>query len=59
VHATDPLPMLAIRGGAGKGHRHIVLPKKTEIGDLWLTVANKFGSPLGAFGEGTKSVDFF
>ena len=43
VHATDPLPMLALGGGGGKGDRHIVLAKKTEIGNLWLTVANQFG----------------
>ncbi len=44
VHATDPLPMLAVGGGVGTGNRHIVLPQKTEIGNLWLTVANKFGA---------------
>ena len=59
VHATDPLPMLVIGGGAGKGNRHIVLPAKTEIGNLWLTVANKFGVPMERFGESTGTVDFF
>ena len=59
VHATDPLPMIAMGGGAGKGHRHIVLPPKTEIGNLWLTVANKFGSPADTFGESNGTVDFF
>jgi hypothetical protein len=59
VHATDPLPMLVAGGGAGKGHRHLVLPPKTEIGNLWLTVANKFDSPLDKFGESTGTVDFF
>ena len=60
VHATDPLPMLAAGGSrAGKGHRHLVLPPKTEIGKLWLTVANKFDRPLTKFGESTGTVDFF
>ena len=30
---------------SARGNRHIVLPKKTQIGNLWLTVANHFGSP--------------
>jgi len=59
VHATDPLPMLAMGGGLGKANRHIVLPAKTEIGNLWLSVANKFGAPLEKFGESTGTVDLF
>ena len=51
VHATDPLPMLAAGGGAGRGRRHLVLPERTEIGNLWLAVANKFGASLDRFGE--------
>jgi hypothetical protein len=56
VHATDPLPMLAVGGGLA-GNRHLVLPKKTEIGNLWLTVANRFGEPLEKFGESTGTID--
>jgi hypothetical protein len=59
VHATDPLPMLAAGGGAGRGRRHLVLPERTEIGNLWLSVANKFGASLDRFGESTGTVDFF
>ena len=59
VHATDPLPMLAMGGGIGKGSRHIVLPPKTEIGNLWLTVVNKFGVPMEKFGESTGTIDLF
>ena len=59
VHATDPLPILAVGGGAGRGNRHVVLPERTEIGNLWLTVANNFGSPLERFGESTGTVEFF
>jgi hypothetical protein len=59
VHATDPLPMLAVGGGIGKGGRHIVLPERTEIGNLWLTVANRFGASLDRFGESTGSIDVF
>jgi Protein of unknown function (DUF1552) len=57
VHATDPLPMLAAGGGAGTGNRHVVLPPKTEIGNLWLTIARHFDVPLDRFGEGTSTVD--
>ena len=59
VHATDPLPMLVIGGGAGKGDRHVVLKSKTEIGNLWLSVANKFGSPVDTFGASTGTVEVF
>jgi hypothetical protein len=59
VHATDPLPMLAMGGGLGKGNRHVVLPAKTEIGNLWLSVANKFGASLEKFGESHGTVDLF
>jgi len=59
VHATDPLPMLAMGGGVGKGNRHIVLPSKTEIGNLWLTVVNRFGVPAETFGESTGTIDLF
>jgi len=60
VHATDPLPMVAVGGGAGtKGNRHIVLPKETQLGNLWLTVANHFDSPMNKFGESTGTAEFF
>ena len=60
VHATDPLPMVAVGGGAGtKGNRHIVLPKETQLGNLWLNVANHFDSPMSKFGESTGTAEFF
>jgi hypothetical protein len=56
-HATDPLPMV-LAGGVGKGHRHVELPVRTPIGDLWRNVAGKFGSPMEHFGDsvGTTNV---
>jgi hypothetical protein len=57
VHATDPLPMVAVGGGIGS--RHLVLPERTEIGNLWLSVANEYGGELERFGESTGSVSFF
>jgi hypothetical protein len=59
VHATDPLPMLAFGGGAGAGGRHVVLREKTEIGNLWLTVANRFGASLDRFGDSDGTVEVF
>jgi hypothetical protein len=57
VHATDPLPMVIAGGGLSRGHRHVVLPSKTEIGNLWLTVAHRFGSALTTFGDSTGTLD--
>jgi hypothetical protein len=55
VHATDPLPMVAAGGAlgraAGGGGRHVVLPARTQIGNLWLRVAHAFDVPLERFGE--------
>jgi hypothetical protein len=59
IHATDPLPMVAVGGGTGKGNRHIVLPKETQIGNLWLTVANHFDSPMSKFGESAAALPPF
>ncbi|MBZ5579195.1 MAG: DUF1552 domain-containing protein [Acidobacteriia bacterium] len=55
-HATDPLPMLALGGGVG-GNRHLVLPEKTEIGNLWLGLAHRYGEPLDRFGKNTGIVE--
>ena len=55
-HATDPLPMLAFGGGL-KGNHHLVLPEKTEIGNLWLGLAHRYGAPLDRFGQNTGIVD--
>jgi hypothetical protein len=59
VHATDPLPMVAVGGGAGRGNRHVVLPERTQIGNLWLSVANHFGSQQQTFGESSGTAEFF
>ena len=59
VHATDPLPMVAVGGRMGRGQRHVVLPERTQLGNLWLTVANHMGAPLEKFGESTGTVQLF
>jgi len=59
-HASDPLPVVALGGGVGKGHRHIKLKPQTPIGNLWLAVANHFGDEMTTFGDSNGRVeDFF
>lgn len=56
-HASDPLPMVASGGGVGQGHRHVEVPMRTPVGDLWMAVAAKYGERMDRFGDGTKPVD--
>src|SRR5579862_3544524 len=58
-HLSDPLPVVAIGGGVGKGHRHIELAKRTPVGNLWLSVAQKYGVDMQTFGDSTGTVEFF
>jgi hypothetical protein len=58
-HASDPLPLLAVGGGVGKGHRHIQLPPRTPVGNLWMAVARKYGSDVHVIGESNGLVEFF
>ncbi len=57
VHATDPLPLVAIGGGVGAGHRHEQLTTRTPVGNFWLNVAEKFGKPMDRFGDSTGKTD--
>jgi hypothetical protein len=57
VHATDPLPLVAVGGGVGAGHRHVQLPTRTPVGNFWLNVAEKFGKPMERFGDSTGKTD--
>jgi hypothetical protein len=58
-HAAGPLPMLAVGGGAGRGNRHLQAAPGTPVGNLWLSVANEFGSPIESFGVSNGRVDLF
>jgi hypothetical protein len=58
-HASDPLPVIGVGGGVGRGHRHIKLPARTPVGNLWLAVANKYGADVKSFGDSSGSVDEF
>ncbi|HZM62012.1 MAG TPA: DUF1552 domain-containing protein [Vicinamibacterales bacterium] len=58
-HASDPLPVVAVGGGVGKGHRHIEVKKQTPVGNLWLAVSNHFGSKIETFGDSNGRVEGF
>ena len=58
-HLTDPLPVVCVGGGLGKGYRHIELPTRTPVGDLWLSVAHKFGNQMKQFGDGEAPIELF
>ena len=59
VHASDPLPMILVGGGAGKGHRHVQLHTQTPVGCLWMNIAAKYGKPMERFGDGADQIDVF
>jgi hypothetical protein len=58
-HLTDPLPVVGVGGGFGKGYRHVELPARTPVGDLWLSVAHKFGDQMKQFGDGDAPINLF
>jgi uncharacterized protein DUF1552 len=58
-HLTDPLPVIGLGGGLGKGYRHVELPARTPVGDLWLSVAHKFGDNMKQFGDGDAPIALF
>ena len=58
-HASDPLPLIAVGGGVGTGHRHIQLAPRTPVGNMWMSVAKRYGSTVETIGESNGTVDFF
>jgi len=56
-HASDPLPIVAVGGGVGKGDRHIQVATRTPVGCLWSTVAQRFGVSMERFGDGAGMID--
>ncbi|HEX4275480.1 MAG TPA: DUF1552 domain-containing protein [Bryobacteraceae bacterium] len=57
VHASDPLPMVLTGGGAGKGTRHIEIANRTPVGNLWSTIAARYGTEIDHFGDGNGPID--
>ena len=58
-HAVGPLPMVVAGGGVARRNRHLELAPVTPVGNLWLTVANAFDSPIETFGESNGTIDLF
>jgi hypothetical protein len=58
-HVSDPLPMVMIGGGVGKGARHVQVPTRTPIGNLWRNVADRFGTPMEQFGDSNGVTNVF
>ena len=56
VHSRLNVPMAVIGGGV-KGDRHIQAPKGAPIGNFWIGIANKFGSPIDKLGESTGIIE--
>ena len=54
-HNNYPLPNILVGGGAGelRGGQHINLPERTTLSNLLLTVLNKAGMEMPAFGDST------
>ena len=59
-HASDPLPLRrGRRRRAARATATSSSPPRTPIGNLWLSVANQYGSPIDTFGESNGRVDLF
>jgi hypothetical protein len=56
-HASDPLPIVAVGGGIGKGHRHVKVETRTPVGCLWSAVSNRYGVRIERFGDGVGMID--
>ena len=58
-HNNYPLPNIVVGGGNGKmklGGQHIVLPERTPIANLHLTLLQKAGAPREKFADSTGTI---
>jgi hypothetical protein len=55
THSPLDVPYLMVGGGAGQfaGNRHIAAPKGTQLANVMLTVAQRFGAEIDRFGVST------
>ena len=58
-HLHDNLPVLLVGGAAGRlqGGRHLLFPKDTPIANLYLSMLDKLGVAVEAFGDSTGKVE--
>jgi len=56
-HSPLDVPYLMVGKGAGAftGNRHLAAPKGTQLADVMLTVAQKYGAEIDRFGVGSKA----
>ncbi|HTM03313.1 MAG TPA: DUF1552 domain-containing protein [Vicinamibacterales bacterium] len=59
AHSPLDLPYLQVGSGSGlfKGDRHLVATKGTELADVMLTVAQRFGAEIDHFGVSTNAFE--
>jgi hypothetical protein len=58
-HNNYPVPNMVVGGGNGKmklGGQHVVLPERTPIANLHLTLLQKAGAPSDKFGDSTGTI---
>ena len=58
-HDNYPEPNIVVGGGSGKmrlGGQHLVLPERTPIANLHLTLLQKVGVERGTFGDSTGTI---
>lgn len=56
AHSPHPLPLVAVGGGLGTRQRYIDSAPRTPIGNLWVGLANHFGSEIDRLGESTGRI---
>jgi hypothetical protein len=59
AHSNYPIPNLIVGGGNGKlkqGGQHLVLPERTPIANLHLTLLQKMGHEQDHFGDSTGTI---
>jgi hypothetical protein len=59
LHSNYPVPTLIVGGGNGKlkqGGQHLVLPERTPIANLHLTLLQKVGHEQDRFGDSTGTI---
>jgi len=58
LHTTENLPVLLAGGGLSeKGGRHITYPPGTPMTNLYMTLLDKFQTPVPAIGDSTGKLD--
>src|SRR5262245_32743311 len=59
THSAFDVPYLMVGKGAGLfiGNRHLVAPRGTQLANVMLTVAQKFGAEIDKFGVSTGAFD--